>query len=162
MMISKLDKTIISVMSADIPLVSRPFQGIAASLGINEATLLSRLKAYRKKGWLRKFSAVVNHRKIGFQYNAMVVWNIPDQAVNQAGKAMSEFSRVSHCYQRKKSVGWNYNLYTMIHGKAKKECFNVVRAIARKTSCRNYKVLFSSQEYKKTAVDFAEHALTKS
>jgi hypothetical protein len=42
----------------------------------------------------------------------------------------------------------------MIHGKTKKECLEIVRRISKKIDFRNYKVLFSSQEYKKAAVSY--------
>lgn len=103
---------------------------------------------------MRKFSAVLNHRKIGFQYNAMVVWNIPNNLINKAGNLMAAFTQVSHCYQRKKAPGWNYSLYSMIHGRSKKECLEVVRQISKETSCKDYRILFSSKEFKKSAVKY--------
>lgn len=150
----ELDKTIISLISQDIPLCSRPFESLASRLGIEEGILIDRLKAYKRSGLIRKFSAVLNHRKIGFNYNAMVVWDVPDKLVDQAGSFMAAFAQISHCYQREKAIGWNYNLYSMIHGRSKKECLNLIKDISKRLSCRKYQVLFSSEEYKKTAVKF--------
>lgn len=153
-MLTKLDKKIISLISQDIPLVREPFKALALKLGIEEGVLFGRIKAYKKNDFLRKFCAVLNHRKIGFKYNAMVVWNIPDKFIDKAGSLMASFSQVSHCYQRKKTPGWDYNLYSMVHGRTKKECLDVVKDISRKTACRDYKALFSSEEYKKTPVKY--------
>lgn len=153
-MLKDLDKAMISLLSQDIPLIRRPFKNLAQRAGIEEKILISRLKAYKKNGLMRKFSAALNHRKIGFKHNAMVVWNIPQKLIHKAGSLMAAFSQISHCYQRAKAPGWNYNLYSMIHGRSKKECLDVVKDIARKTGCKDYKVLFSSQEYKKTAAKF--------
>lgn len=150
-MLKKLDQAIISLLSQDIPLVQRPFENLASRLGIEEKILISRLKAYKKSGLMRKFSAALNHRKIGFKHNAMVVWNVPNKLIAKAGGLMAAFSQISHCYQRKKASGWGYNLYTMIHGRSKEECLNVVKDIYRKIGCKDYNVLFSSEEYKKTA-----------
>lgn len=153
-MLSKLDKKIISVVSQDIPLVSEPFKDLALKHGIKQEVLLKRMKSYKKKGFLRKFCATLNHRKIGFGHNAMVAWNIPDKLIEEAGVLMAAFPQVSHCYERKKASGWDYNLYSMIHGRNRKECLDVVVEISKKTSCRNYKILFSSKEYKKTPVKY--------
>ncbi len=153
-MLSKLDKSIISLISRDIPLVREPFRNLSLKLGIKQEVLLKRLKFYKEKNLLRKFCASFNHRKIGFTYNAMVVWNVPDKLIDQAGSLMAAFAQVSHCYQREKAPDWNYNLYSMIHGRSKKECLGVVKDIYRKTDCKDYKVLFSSQEYKKTAANY--------
>jgi len=153
-MLKELDKAIISLLSKDIPLTRRPFENLAAKLGIEEKILISRLKAYKKSGLMRKFSAALNHRRIGFKHNAMVVWNIPEALIDKAGSLISGFVQISHCYQRKKASGWNYNLYSMIHGRSKQECLKVVKDIVKKIGCKDYRVLFSSQEYKKTAAQY--------
>jgi len=153
-MFSKLDKKIIGLISQDIPLVKEPFRDIADKLGIGLAALIARIKTYKKNGLMRKFSAALNHRKIGFQYNAMAVWDIPNRTVDKAGKVIASFAQVSHCYQRKKSPDWNYNLYTMIHAKTKGECLAIARDISKKIACGDYRVLFSSKEYKKTPVKY--------
>ncbi len=153
-MLSKLDKDIISLISQDIPLVKEPFKDLSLKLGIKQEILLKRLKFYKNKNLLRKFCASLNHRKIGFRYNAMAVWNISDKLIAQAGRIVASFGQVSHCYQREKADGWNYNLYSMIHGRLKKDCLGLVREISGKINCQDYQVLFSSQEYKKTAVRY--------
>lgn len=150
----KLDQAIISLLSKDIPLCSRPFEKLALKLGIEEKRLIGRLKAYKLSGLMRKFSAALNHRKIGFKYNAMVVWNIPDKLIDRSGSLLAALTQVSHCYQRKKAPGWDYNLYSMIHGKSGNECLDLIRNISKQIGCKDYKVLFSSQEYKKTAAKY--------
>jgi len=154
-MLSKLDKRIISLASRDLPLVKKPFQELAHRAGIKEQIFLSRMRRFRKNGLMRKFAAAVNHRKIGFEHNAMAVWNMPDRTVNKAGKIMAAYPQVSHCYQRKKKASsWNYNLYSMIHAKTKEECFRIVKDISRKTFCKDFRILFSSKEYKKTPAKY--------
>lgn len=153
-MIKKIDRKTIRLISKDLPLNEKPFTEIAGKLGITEKVLLKRMRAYKKNGVMRKFDAVVNHRKIGFKYNAMVVWDVSGKYVAKAGKVMASFSEVSHCYERKKVMGWKYNLYSMVHGKTRKSCYDVVEQIVRKVDCREYLVLFSSKEYKKTGVKY--------
>jgi DNA-binding Lrp family transcriptional regulator len=153
-MLTKLDRAIIRLLAQDIPLTDKPFAVLAQRLGIEEKDLLSRIRSYKKRGLMRKFSAALNHRKVGFRYNAMVVWNIPSKFIEKAGNIMASFPEVTHCYQRIKISDWNYSLYSMIHGKTKKECLEIVRRISKKIDFRNYKVLFSSKEYKKSAVSY--------
>ncbi len=153
-MLSKLDKAIISLISMDMPLTKEPYMDLARKLGIEQRVLLKQIRFFKKNGHMRKLSAILNHRKIGFRYNAMVVWNIPEELIDKAGCVMAAFDEVSHCYQREKAPGWNYNLYSMVHGKTRNECFNVVNNISKKTACKDYKVLFSSYEYKKSAAKY--------
>lgn len=153
-MLSKLDKAIVGLISQDIPLVREPFRGLAHKLGIKEETLLGRIKSYKKYGLMRKFSATLNHRKAGFKHNVMAVWNIPEGLVDKAGNLMASFPEVSHCYERKRASDWNYNLYSMIHGRTKKECLKIVSDISKKTGCKDHRVLFSFCEYKKSAARY--------
>ncbi len=153
--LSKLDKTIISLISRDIPLVSEPFKNLAGRIGMSERALLKRVRSFKKDGFMRKFSASINHRKIGFLYNAMVVWDIPEALIDKAGGIMASFSEVSHCYQREKRPDWNYNLYSMVHGRTKDECIGVVRKISDRIGLKlDRSILFSSKEYKKTGARY--------
>ncbi|MDP3041339.1 MAG: Lrp/AsnC family transcriptional regulator [Candidatus Omnitrophota bacterium] len=153
-MFSKLDKSIISLISQDIPYVKEPFKALSLKLGIRQGVLLKRLKYYKDNNFLRKFCVSLNHRKIDYWHNAMVVWNIPEEFVDKVGSLMAAFAQVTHCYQREKASDWNYNLYSMIHGRTKKECLDVVKCICKKIGCKDYRVLFSSEEYKKTAAKY--------
>ena len=154
-MLSKLDKTIIGLVSRDIPLTNEPFKDLAHRIGIEERVLLARIRAFKKNGLMRKFSAILNHKKIGFRYNAMVVWNVPQKLIDKAGRIMSSFDEVSHCYRRQIVPGWKYNLYSMVHGRTRKDCFDVVRKIDKALGGNiDHKALFSSKEEKKTAAKY--------
>lgn len=155
-MLSLLDKKIISLVSQDMPLVNEPFKDLAKKAGIKEDVLINRIKAYEKRGLMRKFSAALNHRKIGFIANAMCVWDVPEKLVVKAGNLIAKFCEVSHCYQRRRALDWNYNLYAMVHGKTKDECIKTAKKISKKIGFSDYKILFSSREFKKTGVRYEE------
>ncbi len=150
-MLSILDRKIIRVISQDIPLVKEPFTQMALQLGIKEQLFLELIKRYKKNRLLRKFCASLNHKKIGFTHNAMVVWNIENSLITKVGKIMAAFAAVSHCYQRKKAPDWNYNLYSMVHAKTNRGCLKIIGEISKKINCTDYRILFSSEEYKKSA-----------
>lgn len=155
MTLSKLDKKIISLVSRDMPLTEKPFRDIARLIGTDERTLLRRLKAFKRRGLMRKFSAALNHRKLGFRYNAMVVWSVPRKFVDKAGNIMASFDEVSHCYQRRTAPDWEYNLYSMVHGRTKNGCLDAVRKIRKALGRKvEHKALFSSKEEKKTGSKF--------
>ena len=154
-MLSKLDKTIVGLIARDIPLTKRPFKDLAARLGIDERLLLERIRSFKKNGLMRKFAAILNHRKIGFRYNAMVVWNVPQKFIDKAGNIMSSFDEVSHCYRRQIVPGWKYNLYSMVHGRTRRDCFDVVRKIDKALGGNiDHKALFSSKEEKKIGAKY--------
>ena len=153
-MLSPLDKKIISLVSKDMLLSSRPFKVMASKAGISEDKLLARLKSYKKSGMMRKFSAVLHHINAGFKHNAMCVWNVPEKSALNAGRIIAAFDYVSHCYQRKRRADWKYNLYAMVHGKTRAECIKAAKKISGKIGFPDCKILFSSKEYKKTGVKY--------
>jgi DNA-binding Lrp family transcriptional regulator len=152
--ISSLDRKIIRLLASDIPLVDRPFKRMGEKIGISEEEILQRIRYYKNKGIMRKYTAILNHRKAGFLYNAMVVWDIPKDKLEKAGKIVASFSQVSHCYLRERLDKWRYNLYAMIHARSRKSCLEIAKKICKKIKNKNCKVLFSRKEYKKSQVIF--------
>ena len=98
--------------------------------------------------------ATLFHQQVGFKENALVAWYVPDDKIEETGFLMATFQEVSHCYQRRTEEGWRYNIFTMIHGKDKKECQNVVERIANKSGIKDYVFLLTLKEYKKTSPQY--------
>lgn len=146
------DKKIIAGIQGDLPLTEKPFKELAGKLGVSEEHLLEKITSYQQKGYIRRFGAALRHRETGFNANGMGVWKVPPEKTKEVGEIMASFPQVSHCYQRPTFPGWDYNLFTMIHGRTEEECNAVARAISEATGIREYKVLFSSRELKKSTM----------
>ncbi len=99
---------------------------------------------------IRRFSATIGHRALGIVANAMIVWRVPPEAVEQVGEIMASFEEVTHCYERPSVPKWPYNLYSVVHSHSRDECRKVAAEISRKTGISDYQVLFSEREFKKT------------
>lgn len=153
-MLNELEKAIVRELQGELPLVARPFKVIAERLGIEEEELIQKTKEMKEKGLIRRFGAAVRHRKIGFVANAMVVWIVPRERVEEVGKIMASFPEVTHCYERPTSDKWPYNLFTMIHGKSNQECEKIIEEIASKTQIQDYHILYSIKELKKTSMRY--------
>ena len=113
--------------------------------------LLTQLREWLSDGTIRRFGAILKHNNAGYEANAMVAWNVPEEAIESFAKAAGSFRSVSHCYQRPKFDGFDYNLYTMIHGKRKEDCEAAARAIAEKAGILSYKMLYTTAEFKKSS-----------
>ncbi len=151
-----VDIPVVLEMQQDLPVEAEPFVAMAGRLGISLEELQHLTAAMIAAGQLRRFSAVLRHREIGFSANGMGVWAVPggDGEILRAGKTMAQFRAVTHCYWRPSYPDWPYNLFTMIHARSREECAAVVAAIARETGITNHSVLFSIKEYKKTRVQY--------
>ncbi|MDP2767025.1 MAG: Lrp/AsnC family transcriptional regulator, partial [Candidatus Methanoperedens sp.] len=94
----------------------------------------------------------IGHRAIGITANAMCTWNVPDEKVEEVGAIMAGFPEVTHCYERPRFPDWRYNLFTMIHAYSREECEKIAKEISIATGIRDYSILFSEKEFKKTGV----------
>jgi DNA-binding Lrp family transcriptional regulator len=146
-----LERRIIHHLQGDLPLTARPFAVLAGKIGISEEELLERIKLQKEQGILRRFGVTLDHQLAGFKANAMVAWYVPEDKIEEIGPLMASFKEVSHCYQRRVQGKWRYNLFTMVHGKSKKDCQGIARRIAENTGIKDYVLLLTLREYKKTS-----------
>ena len=103
---------------------------------------------------MRRFSAVLHHRKAGFKANAMAVWRVPEERSEEVGSIMATSPWVTHCYERPTFPDWPYTHFTMIHGTSKKQCLDAVSDISENTGITDYQLIYSTREYKKTRVRY--------
>ncbi len=152
--VTEEDKAAVRVLQDDLPLVERPFLELAARLGWDEERLFAWMEDFKKRGFFRRFASILRHRNAGFADNAMAVWVVPEEAMEEQGRRMAGFAAVTHCYRRPTFPSWPYNVFTMIHGRSKEDCEKVVEAIQKETGLAEYKMLYSTKEYKKERVRY--------
>ena len=138
----------------DLEMISEPFGAMVAELGISYDEFFATLKEFQEAGVMRRFASILNHRRAGFNANAMVVWDIEEKDGTEIGEAVAKFSAVSHCYLRPKYPNWKYNLFSMIHGKTTDETNGVIAEIADEIEYQSYKSLYSSREFKKVRIQY--------
>ena len=155
------DKDFIRELQKDMEIIDEPFVNAANNLGITEDELFSKMKHYESLGVLRRFAAILRHRQVGFTANGMIVWKVPEDRITSVGETLGSFPQVSHCYERPTYDDWPYNVFSMIHCKTHDEAYDVAKTIQNQIDVNEYKILFSSREFKKTRVEyFVEHSFS--
>jgi len=144
--LSKKEKEVLKSLIEGIPLSKRPFHTIAQKLGLKEEEVLEITKKLLEKGIIRRIGITLRHNLAGVEGNAMVAWKVPEEKIEEIGKYLASFSYISHCYIRKTYEDWNYNLYTMIHGKDREEVEKRIKEISEKFNLKEYQVLFTKEE----------------
>ncbi len=152
--LSDLEIAAIRISQEDLPLVERPFAAEAERIGTDEETLLAMLRSFKERKLMRRFAAVMNHRSAGYKANAMGVWAVPDEELDEMGPRMAGFAFVSHCYKRPTYDDWPYSVFTMVHGHNGRDCEQTIAAIQAETGVDDYALLWSVKEYKKTRVRY--------
>lgn len=158
------DKAAIAILQRDLPVTERPFDIWAAEVGIAPDELLAQAQVFADRAYMRRFAAVLNHRKAGFGANGMAVWRVPEERLEEVGPQMAAFRAVSHCYRRPTYPDWPYSIFTMVHSRSKETCEDVIQAIAEETGYTapdDRAVLYSTYEFKKIRLmyftpDYAE------
>ncbi len=153
-MIDNKDIEIIKIIQESIPLTIKPFKDIAKKVNLTEEEVINRIKNMKKNGIIRRFGAILRHQKAGIRANAMIVWDIPDEKVEEIGKKFASFKEVSHCYERPKMEKWPFNVFTMVHGKSKDDCYKIAETLSQISGIKKYKLLFSEKEFKKSSMKY--------
>jgi siroheme decarboxylase len=146
------DKRMIEVLQRDLPVESRPFDAWAAQAGVEVEELLAAARVFVERNYMRRFAAVLNHRRAGFGANGMAVWRVPEDELEELGPKMAAFKAVSHCYRRPTYPDWPYSIFTMVHARSKDACEEAIAAIAEETGITDpdrRAVLYSTYEFKK-------------
>ena len=150
-MLNKIEKKILNFVQGDLPIKSRPYAHLAEKLNINEDEISAVISSLKKRGYIRRFGALLNHGMVGLKVNCMCVWSIPEGKTEKIGIICSREAAISHCYLRESKHNWPYNFYTMVHAKTKTECENIIKTIAKKCKVTDYKMLFTLKKFKKTS-----------
>ncbi|MCH8915680.1 MAG: Lrp/AsnC family transcriptional regulator [Thaumarchaeota archaeon] len=148
------DKDFIRELQKDMEIIDEPFVKAANNLGITENELFEKMKQYEDTGVMRRFAAILRHRKVGFTANGMIVWKVPEDRISEVGEKLGAFPQVSHCYERPTYPDWPYNVFSMIHCKTHDEAHEMAKTIQNQINVPEYQILFSSREFKKIRVEY--------
>ena len=145
------DCRLLAAIQHGLPLVSRPYAEVGASLGLSEAEVIARLRRLKTSGVIRRFGVVVRHHELGYSANAMVVWDVPDEQVTELGRCLADFDFITLCYRRPRRLPqWRYNLYCMIHGKSREQTLAQLEWMINHCGLQSlpHEVLFSLRRFK--------------
>ena len=97
---------------------------------MTQAEVISLLARMLRDSRIRRLGAVVRHRRLGYQANAMLVWDVPDRRAAALGHDLAGDRAVTLCYLRGRALPeWPYNLYCMVHGRRRSQVLYEVKRI---------------------------------
>jgi len=145
---------VIKELQKDIEISSEPFKKSIEKLNMSYERFFQIANELKESGVMRRFATILNHRKAGFNANAMSIWSVPEEIAEEIGKKMAQFSAVSHCYLRPTFPNWNYNLFAMVHAKTQEECDALIEEMAKESGIEEYGKLYSTVEFKKERLTY--------
>jgi DNA-binding Lrp family transcriptional regulator len=147
----ELDIAVIRALQGPMEVTERPYDAAAQEVGMELDDFLAHLRGMVDRKLLRRVAAILYHRRAGFSANGMGVWRVPEDEVLEVGRRMAAVRGISHCYQRPTYPDWPYSVFTMAHGRSKRECDAILDSIAAEHGLHgeDRAVLYSSTEFKK-------------
>lgn len=150
--IAAADRPLAALLEAGVPLVPQPFDRWAAQLGRTPGDVLRTLQQWIDSGTLRRLGAIVRHHELGFDANAMTVFEVPAAQVDACGERLAREPGVTLAYRRTPAPGWPYTLYCMVHGRDRAAVLEVMERVTAASGLAPYprQTLFSRQRFKQT------------
>jgi heme b synthase len=151
-------RELVRLLQEDLLVEAEPFAASAAALGWPSQRVIAQVADWLQQGVIRRFGAVVRHRRLGFVANGMAVFRVAPERVDAVGESLAQHREISHCYRRPPAPGWDYNLFAMVHGRSTDEVRRFVARIAAEHELPDHDILFSTMEYKKTSMKYFQEA----
>jgi DNA-binding Lrp family transcriptional regulator len=106
--LEELDLKLLDAIQQELPLVRRPFQAIASTLGIGEDDVIARISSLKAKpqAVIRQISAIFDSRSLGYT-SCLVAAKVDESRIESAAVEINQHPGVSHNYRRNHA----YNLW---------------------------------------------------
>jgi DNA-binding Lrp family transcriptional regulator len=156
--LSALDKALLLEIQDGFPLSETPYRDIAAAVDAPVGDVLKAIEALRADGCIKRIGCIVNHVVTGFDANCMVVWDVPDDRLDEWGETVGRLPYVTLCYHRPRrpEQDWPYNLFTMIHGRDPEAVDEKVDELAAEYLPVDHERLYSTETLKQTGARYEE------
>ncbi len=157
MVLTERDQRLIAEIQGGLPLCSHPYAEIGRRIDMDESEVIQRITSLQDDGIIKRMGIVVRHHELGYTANAMVVWDIPDEQVEEIGKRLGAQECITLCYQRPRRLPqWPYNLFSMIHGRDRQRVLDSIDRMAANLGLEQvpHKVLFSGRRFKQRGAQY--------
>ena len=156
--LDEIGRRLLMALQEGLPLFIRPFSVLASRVGCDEAELLERIRRWSAEGVIKRFGVVVRRDAPDAGVSAMLVQDVPDDAVEQVGMRLAREPSVSLCYQRARVLpAWPYNLFCIVRGSMREEVLDRIGGMRERLGLAGYasEILFSLARYKRDGVSYA-------
>ncbi|WP_049985739.1 siroheme decarboxylase subunit beta [Halobellus rufus] len=156
--LSELEANLLVEIQDGFPLSARPYADVAAAIDADTAEVIDAVERLLADGCIKRIGCVVNHVVTGFDANCMVVWDVPDDELDERGQSAGELPYVTLCYHRPRrpEQDWEYNLFTMIHGRESDAVDAKVDELAAEHLPFEHERLYSTETLKQTGARYDE------
>ena len=156
--LSDLDRRLLVEIQDGFPLTATPYRDVAEAVDADVSDVLAAIERLLADGCIKRIGCVVNHIVTGFRNNCMVVWDVPDDRLDELGESVGELPYVTLCYHRprRREQNWEYNLFTMVHGREAEAVDAKIDELADDHLPFDHERLYSTATLKQTGAQYEE------
>ena len=156
--LTPLESDLLLAIQDGFPLSSTPYADVASEIDAPLDDVLAAVERLLADGCIKRIGCVVNHVVTGFTNNCMVVWDVPDDELDERGEAVGSLPYVTLCYHRPRRTGqdWEYNLFTMIHGREAEAVDAKIDELAAEYLPFSHERLYSTETLKQTGARYED------
>ncbi|WP_323675607.1 Lrp/AsnC family transcriptional regulator [Halorubellus sp. PRR65] len=163
--LSAFDADLLLAIQDGFPVSRTPYCDLADALtetddhgAVAVDDVLAAVDDLRAKNCIKRIGCVVNHVVTGFRNNCMVVWSVPDDELDARGEHVGALPYVTLCYHRPRrpDVDWEYNLFTMIHGRDADVVDAKIDELATDHLPYEHERLYSTETLKQTGAQYED------
>jgi DNA-binding Lrp family transcriptional regulator len=123
--VDAVDKKILDLIQSGVPLVSRPYAAIGEAVGVREEEALTRVRAMRARGLIRRIGANFQSGKLGF-HSTLAAAKVPPDKLEAFIRLVNAQPGVTHNYLRDHT----YNVWFTCIGPSRENVAAVLAGIA--------------------------------
>ena len=156
--LTALEADLLLAIQDGFPLSATPYADVADEIGADVDDVLAAVERLLADGCIKRIGCVVNHVVTGFTNNCMVVWDVPDEELDERGESVGSLPYVTLCYHRPRREGqeWPYNLFTMIHGREAEAVDAKIDELAADHLPFDHERLYSTETLKQTGAQYED------
>lgn len=122
-----LDKQIVTLIQSGFPVSGQPYADIGEKVGISEAEAISRIKAIKESGEIRRMGASFDSRKLGYTSTLCAV-HVPPEKMEAAVEAVNSYHNITHNYER----NHYYNMWFTVIAPSRERILEILHDIEEK------------------------------
>lgn len=150
-MLSEVEYKVLKVLEDGLPLASDPYGVLAQKAGLGTKEFCAVVERLKVRGVIRRMGVVLRHQAVGVKGNIMAAFNLPPDLLAVTGKTLAQHDFISHCYARKSTLDWPYNLYAMLHAQTLDEARELAKELCRELNITEFILLPTVTELKKSS-----------
>ena len=156
--LTALEADLLLAIQDGFPLSATPYADVADEIGADVDDVLAAVERLLADGCIKRIGCVVNHVVTGFTNNCMVVWDVPDEELDERGESVGSLPYVTLCYHRprREEQEWPYNLFTMIHGREAEAVDAKIDELAADHLPFDHERLYSTETLKQTGAQYED------